>query len=73
MLKEYFPSIDFEHEQHLTSDDILDSLAVVTIICMLRKQFKVKFPVDLMDAKNFESAEAICQTVEKAIAAEEKA
>lgn len=65
LLKENFPTIDFDNEKNLTSDDLLDSLAVVSVIYLLRSNFNVNVSIDDMDAKNFESVESIWNLIEK--------
>lgn len=59
ILQKNFPNIDFDKEQHLTSDEIFDSLDIVRLISILRTELNVKISVNEMDSNNFESLNAM--------------
>ena len=65
MLKREFPLIDFDHEKHLMTDGILDSLAVVSIIANLEEMFDISVTMEYIQPDNFESAEAMWAMVEE--------
>ena len=65
MLKREFPLIDFDHEKHLMTDGILDSLAVVSIIANLEEMFDISVTMEYIQPENFESVEAMWAMVEE--------
>lgn len=65
LLTDNFPTIDFDKEKHLTSDDILDSLCIIQIIGLIKENYSINFPIEYMCYKNFESIETIWNTVIK--------
>lgn len=65
LLTDNFPTIDFDKEKHLTSDDILDSLCIIQIIGLIKEKYSICFPIEFMCSKNFESIETIWNTVIK--------
>ena len=65
MLKREFPLIDFDHEKHLMTDGILDSLAVVSIIANLEEMFDISVTMEYIQPDNFESTEAMWAMVEE--------
>ena len=65
LLTENFPTIDFDKEKHLASDDILDSLCIIQVISLLKEKYSINFPIDFMCSKNFESIDAIWDTVNR--------
>ncbi len=65
MLKREFPLIDFDHEKHLMTDGILDSLAVVGIIANLEEMFDISVTMEYIQPENFESVEAMWAMVEE--------
>lgn len=65
LLTENFPTIDFDKEKHLASDDILDSLCIIQVIGLLKEKYSINFPIEFMCAKNFESIDTIFSTVKE--------
>lgn len=45
LLTENFPTIDFDKEKHLASDDILDSLCIIQVIGLLKEKYSINFPI----------------------------
>ncbi len=65
MLRENFPTIDFDREKSLISSGILDSMAVVTIIAQIENLFGISVTMEYIQPKYFESAETMWEMVEE--------
>lgn len=65
LLKGVRPDVDFENEDALIDDGILDSFDVVSIISEIDDQFDVQIRINELDPENFNSAEAIWQLIQK--------
>lgn len=65
ILESVRPDVDFEAEQFLVKDGILDSFDIITIVGALNDEFDIEIqPVDLIP-ENFNSAKAIWALVER--------
>ena len=64
ILKEIRSDVDFEKEDKLIDDGILDSFDIVSIIAEIHDQFDVEITVDDILPENFNSAKALYQLVE---------
>jgi acyl carrier protein len=64
MLKEVRPGVDFENEQSLIDDAILDSFDIITIVNELNDKYGTEIGADALTPENFNSAEAILALVE---------
>ena len=65
ILKQMHPDVDFEAEQDLIEDEILDSLDIVTLITEINTTFDVSVPAEEVIPENFCSAEAIFAMIER--------
>ncbi len=65
ILKKVKPNVDFETEDALVDDGILDSLDVITIISEVTEAFDVSVPADEIVPDNFNSAEAMMELIER--------
>ena len=65
ILKEIHPDVDFESENSLVDDGILDSLDIVTLITEINDRFDVTIPPEEILPENFNSAEALWSLIEK--------
>lgn len=65
ILKGVRADVDFENEDALIDDGILDSFDVVSIISEIDDQFDVQIRINELDPENFNSAEAIWQLIQK--------
>ena len=64
ILNKVNPGIDYVNEKHLVSDELIDSLDVMTIVTEICDEFDVEIlPTDVVP-ENFESVEAMwrCST-----------
>ena len=64
MLKKIKPNVDFENEDALVDDGILESLDIITIIAEIEDKYDVIIPSDEITSDNFNSAEALYELVE---------
>ena len=63
ILEEIRPDVDFETEQFLVKDGILDSFDIISMVGALNDAYDIEIqPVDLVP-ENFNSAEAILALV----------
>lgn len=65
LLKGVRPDVDFESEDALIDDGILDSFDVVAIISEIDDQFDVQIRINELDPENFNSAESIWNLIQK--------
>ena len=66
ILAEICPGIDFETENALIDDGLIDSLDIVAVVTDLMDTFDVQLGVDDLTPENFNSVDAICQLIERA-------
>ena len=65
LLKGIRPDVDFENEDALIDDGILDSFDVVSIISEIDDMFGVQVKINELDPENFNSVESIWEMVQK--------
>ncbi len=65
ILSDLHPDVDFETEEGLVDNGILDSLDIVTLITEINDKFDVSIPVEEIIPENFNSAEALYALIEK--------
>lgn len=65
ILKVIRPDVDFENENALINDGVLDSFDVVHIISELDNEFGVQVKINELDPENFNSVESIWEMVQK--------
>ena len=65
ILRDLHPDIDFEKEEGLIDDGILDSFDIVTLISEIGENFDVTISAEHIIPENFNSAQAICALIEK--------
>lgn len=61
MLRQVRPDIDFDNEQALVDDGLLDSMDIVTIISEIDDLFGVQIRISELEPEHFNSAQAIWQ------------
>ena len=64
ILTEAVPGVDFEQEPALVDDEILESLAIVTIVSELKDVFDVEITVDDLVPENFNTVEAMLALIQ---------
>ena len=64
MLKGVKPNVDFENEEALVDDALIDSLDIISIISEIADKYGVSIPNDEIIPDNFNSAEALYELVQ---------
>ena len=64
ILTEICPGVDFENENALIDDGLIDSLDIVAVVTELMEAFDVELGVDDLTPENFNSVEAIEELIE---------
>ncbi len=65
ILSELHPDIDFENEEHLIDDVIIDSFDIVTLISEIQDEFDVTISAKDIIPENFNSAKAIWELIKR--------
>ena len=65
ILTELHPDVDFNTEEHLIDNQILDSFDIVTIVAEIDSEFDVAIPAEELLPENFNSAKALYALVER--------
>ena len=63
ILKNIKPDVDFENEKGLITDEILDSLDIITIVNVLCSEFDCDLDLSDLEPENMDSLEAIWETI----------
>lgn len=64
VLSDLHPDVDFEEEQRLMEDGILDSFDMVTLVMELNETFDIEIGVIHMIPENFNSLQTMMELVE---------
>ena len=64
LLKEALPNVDWETEEALVDDGVLDSIDIITVISEITDEYDVKISTDEMKAENFNSLKAIYEMIQ---------
>lgn len=65
ILSDLHPDVDFETEEHLVDDMILDSFDIVSLITEISDQFDVTITAKDIIPENFNSAEALYELIQR--------
>ncbi len=65
ILSDLHPDVDFETEDGLVDNGILDSLDIVTLITEINDKFDVSIPAEEIIPENFNSAQSLYALIEK--------
>ena len=65
LLKEICPGVDFEAEENLIDDEIIDSFDVIAIVTEIMDAFDVEIGVEDIIPENFNSAKAMMNLIER--------
>ncbi len=63
ILNDLHPDVDFENNDSLIDDGILDSLDIVTIVTEIYGEFDVTIPAEDIVPENFNSAKALMDLI----------
>ena len=63
ILASLHPDVDFEANDALVDDGILDSLDIVTLVTEINAEFDVTIPAEEIVPENFNSAEALMELI----------
>ncbi len=64
-LKEAFPNIDFDHEEHLVDDGLLDSMSIVNIVSMIEDMFDVTVTMEYIQPMYFQSVQSMWEMIQE--------
>ena len=64
-MSDLHPDVDFETEEHLIDNKILDSFDIVTLVAEIDAEYDVAIPAEELIPENFNSAKALYALVEK--------
>ena len=65
ILNELHPEVDFETEEGLIDNKVLDSFDIVTIVAEIDGEYDVQIPAVELTPENFNSAKALYALVER--------
>lgn len=65
ILASLHPDVDFEANDALVDDGILDSLDIVTIVTEINAEFDVTIPAEEIVPENFNSAAALMELISR--------
>lgn len=65
ILNDLHPEVDFEVEESLLDDKILDSFDIISIIAEINEQYDIAVSAEDIIPANFNSAKAIYEMIER--------
>ena len=65
LLESIRPDVDFQKEQHLIDDEILESFDVIQIVTTLMDEFDIYIDAADIEPENLNNLDAICALVEQ--------
>jgi acyl carrier protein len=65
ILTELHPDVDYDSEEHLVDDRILDSLDIITLISEIDDRLDVTIPAEEIIPENFNSAKALGELISR--------
>ncbi len=65
ILNDLHPDVDFENNDSLIDDGILDSLDIVSLVTEIYAEFDVTIPAEEIVPENFNSAQALMALITK--------
>ena len=63
ILESIKPGVDFNQENNLIEDGILDSFDIVTLVAKINEEYDVDFPVSKILPEIFNTKEALLETI----------
>ena len=67
MLQELHEDVDFDEEERLVDDKVLDSFDLVTLVAELSEEFDIEITAEDFVEKNFNSLDALTAMVSRLI------
>lgn len=64
ILEDICPDVDFENEENLIDDGLIESLDIVQIVNEIKAEFDVEITVDDLLPENFNSVDAMLAMIE---------
>ena len=65
ILRDMHPDVDFETQEHLIDDMILDSMDIVSLISEISEEFDVTITAKDIIPANFNSAKALYELIQR--------
>ncbi len=65
ILRDLHPEVDFENNERLIDDHILDSFDIVALIADINNEFDIAIPAEEIVPENFNSAKALYALIER--------
>ena len=65
ILRDLHPDVDFETNERLIDDKILDSFDIVALLADINNEFDVAIPAEDIVPENFNSAKALYALIER--------
>ena len=65
ILKDIKPGVDFENEESLIGDEILDSFDIVNLVTKLNDEFDIEITPSYLIPENFETVKDIYNLIKK--------
>ncbi len=65
ILQDLHPDVDFETEEHLVDDKILDSFDIVSLIAEINDNFDIAITAKDILPENFNSAQALYELIRR--------
>ena len=65
ILKDIKPGVDFEAEESLIGDEILDSFDIVNLVTKLNDEFDIEITPSYLVPENFETVDAIYNLIKR--------
>ena len=64
ILGDLHPELDFENEDALVTDGVLDSFDIVSLVAEINSEFDITVGIDELEPENFDSVDAMEKLVE---------
>lgn len=64
ILGDLHPELDFENEDALVTDGVLDSFDIVSLVAQINSEFDITVGIDELEPENFDSVDAMEKLVE---------
>ena len=68
ILNDLHPEIDFENEDALVTDGVLDSFDIVSLVAEINSEFDITVGIDELEPENFDSVDAMVKLIESLLA-----